>query len=217
MLMLVGSDLDGLFPQKIFELKKLTYLELPDNANLVVQVQSFPNGSSLHMLALGGTNLSIANPSSIGNLRSSQFLGIDAGVISKEFSSSLSTLDSLEMLDLSRFVLQNESFFSWIGDLKNLIFLTLSHGDFSRTTNSWIGNLTNLEELIILNSFFSGPIPTGIGNLKNLMVLTLDNCSLSGSIPVWIADLKQLSYVDLSYNNLSGKILLMTFPEIRFY
>jgi len=30
MLMLVGSDLDGLFPQKIFELKKLTYLELPE-------------------------------------------------------------------------------------------------------------------------------------------------------------------------------------------
>lgn len=27
MLMLAGSDLDGLFPQKIFELKKLTYLE----------------------------------------------------------------------------------------------------------------------------------------------------------------------------------------------
>jgi Leucine-rich repeat (LRR) protein len=109
MLMLVGSDLDGLFPQKIFELKKLTYLELPDNANLVVQVQSFSNGSSLQMLALGGTNLSIANPSSVGNLRSLQFLGIDAALISKEFSSSLSTLDSLEMLDLSQFVLQRMS------------------------------------------------------------------------------------------------------------
>ena len=91
-LMLLGSDLNGLFPPKIFELKHLTSLELSGNANLMLKVETLPKGCSLKTLALDGTNLSIAKPSSFGNLRFLQALHLDAKVISKELSSSLSTL-----------------------------------------------------------------------------------------------------------------------------
>ncbi|CAN6203609.1 unnamed protein product [Urochloa humidicola] len=216
-LMLAGSDLHGTFPEKIFELKHLTYLELSGNTNLMVQIQRFSNGSSLEALSLDGSNFSIADPSSFGNLKSLQTLYLDTIVISKKLSFSLSTLDSLEQLSISQFVILNESFFSWIGDLENLIFLQFKLGDFSKTTNSWIGNLTNLEELIILNSFFSAPIPPAIGNLKNLGILALQNCSLSGRIPSWIVELKELFYVDLSYNNLGGEIptQLFALPKLQ--
>jgi hypothetical protein len=203
-LTLLELDLNGQFPQKIFELKHLTSLELSGNTNLMVQVQSLPR-SSLETLALDGTNFSIAKPSSFRNLRLLNTLHLDAQIISKELSSSLSTLHYLEELSLSRLVLSNESFLSWIGNLKHLVFLTLEYGDFSHTSNSWIGKLTNLEALVILNSIFSGSIPPEIGNFKNLRILSLHNCSLSGKIPAWIADLKHLSYVNLSTNNLSGK------------
>uniref|UniRef100_K4A3A6 Disease resistance R13L4/SHOC-2-like LRR domain-containing protein n=1 Tax=Setaria italica TaxID=4555 RepID=K4A3A6_SETIT len=202
-LMLLELDLNGQFPQKILELKHLTTLELSGNANLMVPVHSLPKGSSLETLALDGTNLSIAKPSSFGNLRFLHALHLDARIISKELSSSLSTLDSLEEL----LVLLNESFLSWIGNLKNLVLLTLEYGDFSRTSKSWIGKLANLEALVILNSIFSGWIPPEIGNFKNLRILSLHNCSLSGKIPAWIADLKHLSYVNLSTNNLSASPL----------
>lgn len=91
-LMLLGSDLNGLFPPKIFELKHLTSLELSGNANLMLKVETLPKGCSLETLALDGTNLSIAKTSSFGNLRFLQALHLDAKVISKELSSSLSTL-----------------------------------------------------------------------------------------------------------------------------
>jgi len=206
-LMLLGSDLNGLFPPKIFELKHLTSLELSGNANLMLKVETLPKGCSLETLALDGTNLSIAKPSSFGNLRFLQALHLDAKVISKELSSSLSTLDSLEELSLSRFVLLNESLFSWIGDIKNLVFLTLEYGDFSRTSNSWIGNLIKLEALVILNSFFSAPIPpTQLFSLPELRRLFLSQNQLLGSIQEFNTSTSGLVVLDLSENRLSGHI-----------
>ncbi|XP_072147893.1 receptor-like protein 33 [Setaria viridis] len=203
--MLLELDLNGQFPQKILELKHLTTLELSGNANLMVPVQSLPKGSSLETLALDGINLSIAKPSSFGNLRFLHALHLDARIISKELSSSLSTLDSLEEL----LVLLNESFLSWIGwippeigNFKNLRILSLHNCSLSGKIPAWIADLKHLSYVNLSTNNLS----ENFSYLTQTVYLSFARNKLSGQLPDTICKARMLEVLELSYNNFSGQI-----------
>ena len=95
-----------------------------------------------------------------------------------------------------------------IGNLTNLVILTLSDNDLIGDLPSEIGNLTNLSELNLDWNDLTGELPPEIGNLTELTYLRLHDNQVSGEIPSEIGSLTQLINLTLSRNNLTGSLPL---------
>ena len=93
-----------------------------------------------------------------------------------------------------------------IGNLTNLIWLSLSNNPLTGSIPSEIGNLTNLTNLRLFNNQLTGEIPPEIGNLTNLIFLELDHNQLTGEIPSEIGNLTNLTTLWLWDNQLTGEI-----------
>jgi len=93
-----------------------------------------------------------------------------------------------------------------IGNLTNLIHLSLYENGFIGEIPPEIGNLTNLEFLVLQDNDLTGEIPSNIWSLSNLRMLSLPDNNLTGEIPPSIGNLMNLISVNLSLNNFSGYI-----------
>ncbi|XP_044974542.1 receptor-like protein 7 [Hordeum vulgare subsp. vulgare] len=196
-LQLSHMNLQGWFPQRFFQLKKLRVLDLSSNPNLSGHLPNFPHASSLHTLRLEGTNFSYAKPSSSGDLKLLRELTIDGKFLSMDFLSSFGVLGSLCQLKVNLMDSQNDlgPIFSWIGDLRNLASLDIYRCDFSWTTPSSIGNLKALRSLRMFDCNLPRPILSEIGNLINLQKLEISgmhDCKLHGSVTSSIGNLTNL-------------------------
>jgi Leucine-rich repeat (LRR) protein len=118
---------------------------------------------------------------------------------------SLGNLTDLVELSL-QFNQLNGSIPPELGNLTNLDGLSLSDNQLSGSIPPELGNLTNLDGLSLYNNQLSGSIPPEIGKLTGLDYLYLYNNQLSGSIPPEIGKLTALDYLYLSYNQISGSI-----------
>ena len=68
-----------------------------------------------------------------------------------------------------------------------------------------LGNLTNLVNLSLTHGELSGEIPPELGNLTNLTNLYLHDNRLSGVIPPELVDRDYLYELNLARNQLSGR------------
>ncbi len=93
-----------------------------------------------------------------------------------------------------------------IGNLTNLSYLDLGENQFTGTIPTSIGNLTNLTALLLLRNQLIGTIPTGIENLTDLNTLLLEDNHLTGTIPPGIVQLTGLRTIWLGRNQLTGPI-----------
>ncbi|XP_071736439.1 protein NSP-INTERACTING KINASE 3-like [Rutidosis leptorrhynchoides] len=93
-----------------------------------------------------------------------------------------------------------------IGNLTNLLSITLQNNALSGPITGAIGKLRNLQTLDLSGNKFNGELPAALGDLNNLSLLRLNNNSLSGPVPESLSHLGGLTLVDLSYNNLSGPL-----------
>jgi hypothetical protein len=88
-----------------------------------------------------------------------------------------------------------------VGNLKSLIFLSLTNNSFSNLTNTLktVKGCKNLTTLLIGTNFKgeSETIPRDetINGFENLQVLTIDACPLVGEIPLWISKLRKLMMI----------------------
>ena len=69
-----------------------------------------------------------------------------------------------------------------------------------------MGNLANLLELSLGSNQLSGNIPSELGNLTNLLKLDLRFNQLSGSIPYELGNLANLQGLWLGFNQLRGPL-----------
>uniref|UniRef100_A0A453DTQ9 Uncharacterized protein n=2 Tax=Triticinae TaxID=1648030 RepID=A0A453DTQ9_AEGTS len=196
-LQLSYMNLQGWFPQRIFQLKNLRVLDLSSNPNLSGHLPNFPHASSLHTLRLEGTNFSYRNPSSSGDFKMLRELTLDGIFLSMDFLSSFGVLGSLCQLKVDLRNSQNVlgPIFSWIGDFRNLASLDIYRCDFSWTTPSSIGNLKALRSLKMFDCNLPRPILSEIGNLinlQNLEISGMSNCKLHGSVTSSIGNLTNL-------------------------
>lgn len=103
---------------------------------------------------------------------------------------------------------------STIGNLTELVTLSLRFNALSGSLPSDLSSLGNLRNLYLQSNQFSGPIPTFIFSLKNLVRLSLASNNFSGPISSDFSKLNRLGTLYLEQNQLSGEIPNLDFPGL---
>lgn len=93
-----------------------------------------------------------------------------------------------------------------LGNLTNLQFIYLGDSQLTGNIPPELGNLSNLKELYLDDLKFSGSIPGELGELSSLEVFYMPNSGLTGNLPTTLGNLSNLQYLDLIGNKFSGSI-----------
>ncbi|KAL6627383.1 hypothetical protein ACP70R_031109 [Stipagrostis hirtigluma subsp. patula] len=188
-IVLTFNFIHGWFPPKIFQNRNITTIDVRYNFELSGSLPNFSSDSILMNLLVSNTNFSGPIPSTIGNIKSLNRLGLAATDFSQGLPSS-------------------------IGELKSLRSLEVTGAGMVGEIPSWITNLTSLALLEFSNCGLSGEIPSSIGNLKNLTILKLYKCNFSGTLPLQLFNLNHLRVLYLDSNNFLGKVELSSFWKL---
>ncbi|GLT35569.1 hypothetical protein SLA2020_100110 [Shorea laevis] len=232
-LSLWNCNLQGNFPNQVFQLPSLQLLDLSNNLDLGGNLpKSNQSSSTIEYLNLAYTNFSGELSHSIENLKLLKELNLEWCQFYGSIPRSLANLTELTQLDFSFNHLRGQipDFFgnihkltdlsldannfggeilASIFNLTHLTWLSLSSNKLLGCVPSWLFSLPSLSYLNLqyncLNCF-SGPIDhVEMPNL-NLQKVLLSNNEISGSIPSVFFDLVHLTSVELSSNNLTGTI-----------
>ncbi|GKV50363.1 hypothetical protein SLEP1_g57070 [Rubroshorea leprosula] len=205
-LSLSDCNLQGNFPNQVFQLPSLQLLDLSDNSHLGGNLPELNQSSTLKYLNLASTSFSGELPYSIGNLKLLKELNLDSCQFYGSIPRSLANLTEITQLDFSSNHLggQIPNVFGKIH--KHLTFLSLSSNNLLGRVPSWLFSLPSLSYLDLQNNRLTGPIDHV--EMPNLILqeVYLSNNEISGSIPSFFFDLVHLTTVDLSSNNLTGTI-----------
>ncbi|PRQ57773.1 putative protein kinase RLK-Pelle-LRR-XII-1 family [Rosa chinensis] len=197
---------------------------------------SFSNASQLQQFDIEENNFVGLVPTSFGKLPHLQFLGSSTNNLGSNssndlgFITSLTNCSNLEILSLSSNnfggVLPNSlvnfsthltklflggnpiggTILETLGNLNNLIQLSLDYNLFTGIIPASFGKLQKLQELYLNSNRLSGRIPSSLGNLTQLSRLWVFENELEGSIPPNIGNCPNLREMDISHNKLSGDI-----------
>ncbi|KAF3456981.1 hypothetical protein FNV43_RR01638 [Rhamnella rubrinervis] len=206
-LSLGGCGLYGKFPEELFQLPKLEFIQVPCNYLLNGFLPQFQNSSSLRQLNLAITNFSGKLPVSIGHLESlSAFVICQCNFVGP-LPSSIWNLSNLSIVDLSFNHFNSHELPSTLGNhaKPNLVALWLRSAQFSGEIPSSIGNLTQLKHLDISYNSLSLPKVNTISELPKFQTLYLASCNLS-EFPKFLKTQDQLEHLDLSNNRIEGQI-----------
>ncbi|XP_027339419.1 receptor-like protein 51 [Abrus precatorius] len=135
--------------------------------------------NKLKSLTISHANLTGSLP---GHLHSNlTHLDFSANQLKGTIPTSITMLDSLEVLNLSSNALSGE-------------------------IPASIGDLISLKNLSLASNSFSGSIPDSISALPGLVHMDLSSNQLNGTIPKFISQMKGLKYLNLANNNLRGVV-----------
>ncbi|XP_060676094.1 probable LRR receptor-like serine/threonine-protein kinase At1g56130 [Ziziphus jujuba] len=93
-----------------------------------------------------------------------------------------------------------------LGNLKHLISLSLAINNFSGTLPPELGNLVKLEILYLNSAGVGGEIPSTFGNLRNMQFMWASDCPFSGKIPDFIGNWTKLTNLRFQGNSFEGPI-----------
>ncbi|GLT90249.1 hypothetical protein SLE2022_081920 [Rubroshorea leprosula] len=174
------SLLRGNFPNCIFRFPILKTFRLDGIENLTIDLPSSNWSSPLQNLYLGVMDCKGRLPESIGYLKSLQFLHLGCNL--------------------------EGSIPASIGNLPQLVHLSLNSNNLSGQIPSSLANLTHLSFLDLSNNQFSGPITFHASRFSKLSYLDFSYNLLNGTLPPWIFTLPLLEDLLLNHNQLEGQI-----------
>ncbi|WVZ14154.1 hypothetical protein V8G54_011720, partial [Vigna mungo] len=90
--------------------------------------------------------------------------------------------------------------------MNSLVYLDLSHNNFSGKIPTSMGWLLHLQALLLRNNNLVEGIPFSIKNCTQLVMLDLSENKLSGSIPDWIGTKEELQILSLGKNQFFGSL-----------
>ncbi|KAG2323333.1 hypothetical protein Bca52824_016546 [Brassica carinata] len=93
-----------------------------------------------------------------------------------------------------------------IGNLKDLVSLTLAESRFSGRIPFSLGELSDLSSLLLGSNGFIGEVISSIGNLKQLTIFNVGNNKLSGNFPLGLLNLTKLRFIGLSSSEFTGSL-----------
>ena len=211
---------DTSIPRWLFNLTRLTKLDL-SFSNLGGKIlDSFGRLGSLKYLYLGGNHFSGSIPTSIGNLLSLKELDLSYNEMNGTILESFGQLSELVNL----YLLEN----SWEGVITEAQFLNLtSLEEFMLTTNknqSLVFNVTenwvppfSLKSLHLESCIIGPKFPFWLQVQSNLTHVTLKNAGIEGTIPEkWFSKISShLTQLDLSNNQIKGNLPhQLVFPNV---
>ncbi|KAL4596676.1 hypothetical protein ACB092_12G180400 [Castanea dentata] len=205
----------GNFPTGMFQLPNLQILELSYNPDLIGYFPNFYWRSPLKYFKVLNTRFFGEIPTSIGNLKSLEYLNLrdcdfsDNSLIRGQLPSSFANLTQLTRLALSIINLSSETS-SWLNKNSKITHLNLRSNNLRGEIPPSLANWTQLSALELSSNQLTGSIPLWLMNLTKLTQLSLASNKLQGPIPSSISKLKNLQYLDLYSNNLSGTVDLNT-------
>ncbi|KAI4387379.1 hypothetical protein MLD38_005217 [Melastoma candidum] len=204
-LVLHGCGLSGRFPDSIFELPQLEYLDLSWNHGLMGRLTGFYRGSPIKTLRLSKTNFSGNLPVWLGNLSSLAEIDVNSCGFWGEIPSSMGDLTKLEYLNLASNNFRGRIPASF-GNLISLSILDLHGNRLTGEIPSTLGNFISMVELDISINELTGQIPPSLGNLTQLQTLFLHSNQLSGEIPSALMKLPELLQLGLAFNMFTGNV-----------
>lgn len=93
-----------------------------------------------------------------------------------------------------------------MGNLSQLVSLTLGGNQITGPLPESFGSMTLLESLHLNGNQISGSLPDALGDMESLESVHLHDNELTGSIPASLGNLDGLRYLYLSRNSLSGSL-----------
>ncbi|XP_059429257.1 receptor-like protein 6 [Corylus avellana] len=233
-----SCDLNGKFPEKIFQVPTLQTLGLSNNFLLEGSLPEFPPNGSLQTMVIHGTSFSGTLPSSIGNLKMLSTVGLGSCNFIGSIPDSMASLTQLKYFDISynKFsgsipnfsMCKNLEILYLSGNLLNgnipdslfshpsLQELDLSYNQFSGQLKEFSNASSFLEYLYLDNNHLEGPIPMSIFELHGLRYLSLGSNKFNNSLNLSvIQQLKNLSYLDLSHTSLLSEYNDFNFSSLE--
>jgi Leucine-rich repeat (LRR) protein len=179
------NTLYGTIPSDISLNSKLSYLSLYGNQISGTIPTQVKNLHGLQHFDLSDNNFEGNLPAEIGEMTNLRFLSLSkndlltAGSVPMSFS-SLKKLEYFSLRDTNRI----GNIPSYIDQYaKNLIYLDLSHNEFTGALPLQLYSLSNLQIVMLNNNpTITGVIPLTIGYWKNLHGAFFDGTSLQGSL-----------------------------------
>ncbi|KAK6134393.1 hypothetical protein DH2020_031859 [Rehmannia glutinosa] len=215
LLYLGGNRFSGPIPASISNLSRLTIFDIYLNSFSGIIPITLGNLHQLQVLRLSENqftnNLSIPQQdflTPLTNCKNLTFIRIDRNPITGVLPKSLGSANMSASL---------ENFIAFscrisgtipdeIGNLKNLIWLTLGDNELTGKIPTTLGRLKNLQRLSIYENKLQGSIPPSFCSLENLYLLSLESNRLSGELPMCLGNLTSLREIYLGNNTFNSGI-----------
>ncbi|XP_045805682.1 probable LRR receptor-like serine/threonine-protein kinase At3g47570 [Trifolium pratense] len=229
------NSFTGMLPSNMgFGLPNLQQIHIYGNKLAGKIPNSISNASNLVIIDLSSNEFSGNIPNSFGNLRVLESLIIAGNNLTIDdslefdFLTSLTSCRYLKHLEVSKISFQSklpksignltlEHFWAnscgingniplEIGNMSNLIRLSLSHNDFRGSIPSTIKGLHKLQSLDLSYNGLQGSIVHELCEIRSLSELNLTNNKLFGELPTCLGNLTSLRKFDLGSNRLTSTI-----------
>ena len=97
----------------------------------------------------------------------------------------------------------------------SLKLLYLSYNQRCGKIPEWLGQLKNLVDLDLSHTSLEGSISTSLWSLANLSFISLRENQLNGALPISLGQISKLSILDVSYNLLTGLVSEAHFSKLN--
>ncbi|GLT59083.1 hypothetical protein SLA2020_319230 [Shorea laevis] len=212
-LSLCSCNLQGNFPNQVFQLPSLQLLDLSYNFRLGCNLPESNQSCTLKYLNLANRNFSGELSHSIGNLKLLEELNLGKCQFYGSIPRSLANLTKITYLDFGYNLLQGQ-IPDVFGNMHKLTYLSLFNNSFGGEIPTSIFNLTDLTYLSLSSNNLTGPLPHNISELLFLHEFRMDNNFITGCVQSWLFSLPSLSHLDLRNNRLIGPIDHVEMPNL---
>ena len=210
------NEFSGIVPNSFGYLRFLVFLSIYGNNLTLIDdsleinfLTSLTSCRHLTYLEVSGNSLLSRLPKSIGNLTVEYFSAESCG-INGNIPLEIGNMSNLIQLSLSRNDI-NGLIPSTIKGLQKLQSLDLDNNDLQGSIVDELCEIRSLSELNLPSNKLFGVLPTCLGNMTSLRKLNLGSNRLTSEIPSSFWNLKDILEVNLSSNALVGNIP----PEIK--
>ncbi|KAJ1396692.1 Serine/threonine-protein kinase, active site [Sesbania bispinosa] len=205
-----ANKLFGNIPNGISNASELTAIDFSDNQFSGIIPNAFGDLTNLEWLGLAVNNLTTDDPTefklltSLTSCRYLTYLAISKNSFQTKLPRSIGNLS----MSLENFLAAscgiNGVIPLEIGNISNLIYLSLGGNDLTGPMPSTIKRLQNLQYLDLGYNGLQGSIVNELCEIRSLSELNLTNNKLSGELPTCIRNMTSLRKVYIGSNRLTG-------------